>query len=155
MNTSSTDRIEKQITIKAPRSRVWDALADAEKFGSWFGVDFTGVKFTAGKQAIGKMTYPGFEGHKFEIEIDRVEPESLFSYRWHPYAIDPNYDYSAEPMTLCSFELEDVPDGTKLTVIESGFDQVPLTRRAEAFRMDSGGWEMQIERIAAYVIAHS
>ncbi len=151
MNTTTTDRIEKEVTIKAPRSRVWEALATAEKFGDWFGVDFTGVQFVAGKPAIGKMTYPGFEGHRFEIEIDRIEPETLFSYRWHPYGIDPNYDYSVEPLTLIMFELSDVEGGTRLTVVESGFDQIPLARRAEAFRMDSGGWEMQLQNIANYV----
>ena len=130
---------------------MWEVLAIAEKFGEWFGVDVSGVKFVAGQVAIGKMTYPGFEGHRFEIEIDRIEPERLFSYRWHPYGIDPNYDYSVEPMTLITFELEEVEGGTKLTVVESGFDQIPLARRAEAYRMDSGGWEEQLKNIANYV----
>ena len=151
MDATTTDQIEKQITIMAPRSRVWIALTDAEQFGAWFGVDFTGVKFVAGKPAVGTMTYPGHEGRRLEIAIDQVEPETLFSYKWHPYALDDSYDYSSEPMTLCLFRLEDVPGGTRLTVTESGFDQVPLSRRAEAFRMNTGGWEMQMGRIASYV----
>ena len=151
MDTTTTDRIEKQVKIMAPLARVWDAIADAEKFGEWFKVDFSGVKFAAGEPATGKMTWPGFEGHPFEIVVDRIEPQRLFSFRWHPYGIDPNYDYSAEPMTLIEFVLEEVPGGTRLTVTESGFDAIPLSRRAEAFRMNANGWEMQLKNVEAYV----
>ena len=151
MNTQTTDRIEKEIVIKAPLSRVWQAISDAQEFGEWFKVDMSGVKFEAGKPAIGKMTYPGFEGHKFEIVIDKIEPERLFSFKWHPYGIDPKVDYSSEPMTLIEFELEEVDGGTKLKITESGFDGIPLARRAEAFRMNHEGWGMQLNNIEAYV----
>jgi uncharacterized protein YndB with AHSA1/START domain len=155
METTSTDRIQKEIVLNAPLSRVWQAISNAQEFGEWFKVDMTGVTFEAGKPALGKMTYPGFEGHPFEIVVDRMEPERLFSFRWHPYGIDQDYDYSGEPMTLIEFVLEEVPDGTKLTVTESGFDGIPLSRRAEAFRMNRKGWEMQLQNVQAYVAGHA
>lgn len=151
MSTTVTDRIEKEIVLKAPVSRVWRAISDPAEFGAWFKVDMSGVKFEPGKPAQGKMTYPGFEGQPFEIVIDRMEPERLFSFKWHPYGVDPNYDYSDEPMTLIEFVLEEFEGGTKLTVTESGFDAIPLARRAEAFRMNSEGWAMQLRNIEAHV----
>jgi uncharacterized protein YndB with AHSA1/START domain len=111
----------------------------------------TGVRFEAGQPVHAKMTYPGYEGAPFEMVVERVEPERLFSFRWHPYGIDPNTDYSREPMTLIEFVLEEVPEGTRLTITESGFDAIPLSRRAEAFRMNSEGWQMQLHNIEAYV----
>ncbi len=151
MNTASSDRIEKEIVLNAPRSRVWLAIADAKQFGEWFQVDLSGVEFRASQPVHAKMTYPGHEGKPFEMVIDRIEPERLFSFRWHPYGIDPNVDYSNEPMTLIEFTLEEVEGGTKLTITESGFDNIPLARRAEAFRMNSQGWGMQLQNIEAYV----
>lgn len=151
MSTTVTDRIEKEIVLKAPVSRVWQAISDPAEFGAWFKVDMSGVTFEPGKPAVGKMTYPGFEGSPFEIVIDRMEPERLFSFKWHPYGIDPAYDYSGEPMTLIEFELQEVEGGTRLTVTESGFDNIPLARRAEAFRMNGEGWAMQLQNIEAYV----
>jgi uncharacterized protein YndB with AHSA1/START domain len=155
MNETTTDRITKEIILKAPRARVWKAISDPREFGAWFKVDMTGVKFEAGQPVHAKMTYPGYEGMPFEMVIDRIEPGRLFSFRWHPYGIDPNYDYSDEPMTLIEFELEEVAEGTRLTVTESGFDSIPLARRAEAFRMDSQGWEQQLHNIEAHVSAAS
>jgi uncharacterized protein YndB with AHSA1/START domain len=154
MDTTTTDRIEKQVTINAPRSRVWRAISDAQEFGAWFKVDLAGVTFRPGEQATGKMTYPGYEGHPFEIFVERIEPERSFSFRWHPYGIDESVDYSGEPLTLIEFVLEDVEGGTRLTVTESGFDQIPLSRRAEAFRMDSEGWAIQVQNVADYVAAN-
>ena len=101
----------------------------------------------------GRITIKGYENVPMEITIDRVEPERLFSYRWHPYAIDPKVDYSAEPMTLVEFRLEDAPGGTQLTVTESGFDRIPAARRAEAFRMNEGGWASQLRNIERHVAA--
>jgi uncharacterized protein YndB with AHSA1/START domain len=151
MSSVVTDRIEKEIVLKVPRPRVWRAIAEPLEFGAWFQVDMSGVEFRAGRPVHAKMTYPGYEGMPFEMEIDRIEPERLFSFRWHPYAIDPNVDYSSEPMTLVQFRLEEVAEGTKLTITESGFDAIPLARRAEAFRMNEGGWEQQIHNVEAYV----
>jgi uncharacterized protein YndB with AHSA1/START domain len=151
MNTTSTDRIEKQIILNAPRSRVWKAISDAREFGEWFQVDMSGVEFKAGQPVHAKMTYPGYEGMPFNMVVARIEPERLFSFRWHPYGIDPNVDYSSEPMTLIEFTLEDVDGGTRLTITESGFDAIPLARRAEAFRSNSEGWGIQIQNIEAYV----
>jgi len=151
MSTQTTDRIEKEIVLKAPRSRVWRAISDAREFGEWFKVDMSGVKFVAGEPVQAKMTYPGYEGMPFEMVIDRIEPERLFSFRWHPYGIDSKVDYSSEPMTLIEFTLEEVEGGTKLTITESGFDNIPLARRAEAFRMNSEGWGMQLQNIEEYV----
>jgi uncharacterized protein YndB with AHSA1/START domain len=153
MNTA-TDRIERQIHIQAPRSKVWHALADAERFGDWFGVAFKGKRFVAGEPVEGQITYPGYEHLTMQIVLDRIEPERLLSFRWHPYAIDPDVDYSHEPTTLVVFELEETRDGTLLRVTESGFDHIPLERRADAFRMNSSGWEEQMVRITAYVTSH-
>jgi uncharacterized protein YndB with AHSA1/START domain len=148
--TASTDRIEKTVTLRAPRSRVWQAIADAEKFGAWFGVTLDGP-FAAGQTVRGKITHPDYEHLTMELQIDRIEPEHHFSYRWHPYAVKPEIDYSNEPTTLVEFDLDDNDDGTRLTIVESGFDAVPLARRAEAFRMNSDGWAEQITNIERYV----
>jgi len=147
----NSDRIEQKVLLKAPRSRVWRALSNAEEFGSWFGVALKGEAFAPGKRARGRITHPGYEHIVFEVLIERMEPERLLSFRWHPYAIDPKVDYSPEPMTLVEFTLEDAPGGTRLTIVESGFDRVPLARRAEAFRMNSDGWSEQMQNIERYV----
>lgn len=151
---SSTDRIERQIHIKAPRSKVWRALADAETFGNWFGVALKGKHFVAGQPCEGPITYPGYEHIMWKVVVDRVEPERLLSFHWHPYAIDPNTDYSHEPTTQVTFELEETSDGTLLRLVESGFDHIPIHRRAEAFRMNSGGWDAQMTNIDTYVASH-
>ena len=148
--TVTTDRIEKEILIQAPRSRVWRALSDSKEFGEWFQVRFEGP-FVAGKSVRGRFTIPGYDHLSGDWAIERIEPERLFSYRWHPYAIDPNRDYSSEPMTLVEFTLEEKPGGTLLRVTESGFDGIPIERRAEALRMNDGGWASQVRRIDGYV----
>lgn len=145
-----TDRIEKRILLRAPRTRVWQALANADAFGEWFGVKLTG-SFAPGARLQGRVTHKGYEHVPFEITIERMEPERLFSWRWHPHAIDPKIDYSSEPTTLVVFELHDVPEGTILTVVESGFDGIPLERRAEAYRGNEGGWAAQMTAISDYV----
>jgi uncharacterized protein YndB with AHSA1/START domain len=147
----STDRIEKRIVLRAPRARVWRAISDAREFGAWFRVDFGGAVFSPGASVRGRITYPGYEHLAMEIRIERMEPERLLSFRWHPNAVDPSRDYSTEPTTLVVFELTDVPDGTALTVVESGFDRLPLERRAEAFRSNDGGWTEQTRNIDRYV----
>jgi uncharacterized protein YndB with AHSA1/START domain len=157
----STDRIEKKVLLRAPRARVWRALADAAEFGSWFGVKFDGP-FTPGAKLRGLVVpttadaevaakQKAYEGKPFEITIETMDPERLFSFRWHPYAMDPNVDYSLEPTTLIAFTLEEVPDGVMLTVTESGFDQIPLDRRAKAFTANENGWTMQMKLIEAYL----
>jgi uncharacterized protein YndB with AHSA1/START domain len=146
-----TDTIEKQILIRAPRSRVWRAVSDRTEFGTWFRVKLPPGTFTAGETTRGNMTYPGYEHGVMEMEIVEVTPETRFAYKWHPFAIDPKVDYSAEPKTLVAFTLEDAPEGTLLKVVESGFDQIPLHRRDEAFRMNSGGWAQQMENVVRYV----
>jgi uncharacterized protein YndB with AHSA1/START domain len=148
---SIADRIEKQIVLKAPRAKVWRALSNAEEFGTWFRVDLKGKKFEAGKRTTGKITYPGCEHILFDVTVERVEPEKLLTMRWHPYAVDPKVDYSKEPTTLIEFTLQDIPGGTLLKVVESGFDKLPPERRDEAFRMNSGGWEQQMKNIQAHV----
>ncbi len=148
----STDRIEKSIFLRAPRSRVWRAIANAQEFGAWFGVNLEGA-FAPGARVTGRITTPGYEHVTMEITIERVDPERLFSYRWHPYAIEPGVDYSGEPTTLVEFRLEDAAGGTWLTVTESGFDRIPVSRRAEAFRMNDRGWDEQMKRIERYVAA--
>jgi len=155
MDTQTTDRIVKETVLKAPLSRVWNAISDAQEFGEWFKVDMSGQTFRPGQPVHAKMTYPGYEGMPFEMVVAAVEPERLFSFRWHPYDIDPNEDNSDEPMTLVEFELEEVDGGTRLTVTESGFDNIPLARRAEAFRSNSEGWAIQVENVRKYVEGQS
>ena len=151
--TTGTDRIERQVFIRAPRSRVWQALADAEEFGDWFGVALKGQRFAAGQRAHGHITYPGYEHLRFEIAVERVEPERRLSFRWHPAAIDATVDYAAEPTTLVVFTLEPKEGGTLLRVVESGFDALPPERREAAFRLNSGGWAQQMNNIARHVDA--
>jgi uncharacterized protein YndB with AHSA1/START domain len=150
MNTS-TDRIERKILLKAPRARVWRALSDAEEFGKWFGVNFKGKTFIAGKPVQGKITYPGYEHIVMEVLIEQVVPERLLSWRWHPAAIDPAVDYSAEPTTLVVFELEEAAGGVLLTVVESGLDNIPLARRATVYRLNTSGWDEQMRNIEKHV----
>jgi uncharacterized protein YndB with AHSA1/START domain len=150
---ASTDRIERKILLKAPRSRVWRALSNAEEFGNWFGVALKGKAFVAGQRVQGYITYPGYEHLLFDVLVERMEPERLMSMRWHPAAIDPAVDYSKEPTTLVVFELAEAEGGTLLTLVESGFDQIPPERRLEAFRMNSGGWDEQMKNIEKHVAA--
>jgi len=150
MTMTSTDRIEKTVTLRAPRARVWRALTSADEFGTWFRVKLDGA-FSEGTTIRGKITHPGYEHVTMEMQIDRIEPERYFSYRWHPYAVDPNVDYSAEPATLVEFTLEEAGGGTVLRIVESGFDRIPVARRAEAFRMNENGWTGQIKNIERHV----
>ena len=149
-DTVSTDRIEKRVVLRAPRTRVWRAIANAQEFGTWFRVKLEGA-FTVGKPIRGRLAIPGYEHVTMELQVERIDPEQYFSYCWHPYAVDPAVDYSAEPMTLVEFKLEDTDGGTALTIVESGFDRIPLARRAEAFRMNDNGWAGQIKHLAKYV----
>jgi uncharacterized protein YndB with AHSA1/START domain len=149
-DTVSTDRIEKRVVLRAPRTRVWRALTNADEFGTWFRVKLEGA-FTEGKAVRGRLSIPGYEHVTLELLVERIDPERHFSYRWHPYAVDPAVDYSVEPTTLVEFTLEDTDDGTALTIVESGFDRIPLARRAEAFRMNDNGWTGQIKQLAKYV----
>jgi len=150
MSTSTTDRIKKEITLKAPRSRVWRALTDSKEFGAWFQMRLDGP-FIPGATVHGQITYPGYEHLSGDLVIETMEPERLFAYRWHPNAVEPDRDYSKEPMTRVEFTLEDVPGGTRLRLVESGFDAIPLARRAEALKSNDGGWTLQMEAIEAYV----
>jgi uncharacterized protein YndB with AHSA1/START domain len=161
MSTAVSDRIEKQVLLRAPLSRVWEALTDANQFGQWFGVRLDGP-FKAGAPLTGRITpttvdaevaamQKPYEGMRFEIVVERVEPKKLFSFRWHPFGVDPNVDYSREPMTLVEFALQEVEGGVLLKVSESGFDKVPLERRAAAFNANEGGWAKQVELIQKYV----
>jgi uncharacterized protein YndB with AHSA1/START domain len=146
----NTDRIEKNIVLRAPQSRVWRAIASAPEFGAWFGVKMEGP-FVAGATVAGRLTVPGYEHVTMTVAVQQVEPERLLSYRWHPYAIEPGVDYSSEPTTLVEFRLEEVEDGTQLTVVESGFDALPMERRADAFRMNEQGWTGQLTNIERHV----
>ena len=155
------DRIEKTIRLRAPLERVWQAIADSRQFGIWFGVAFDGP-FIAGQLLTGRISptqvdpavatlQQAHAGKAFEFVVDRVEPMHTIAFRWHPYAVDPNVDYSEEPMTLIVFALQAVGDGVVLTIQESGFDRIPLERRAAAFAANAGGWEMQTRLIEAYL----
>lgn len=148
------DRIEKRIELKAPLSRVWRALTDHQQFGEWFRVKLDGP-FTPGQPSTGHVTYPGYEHLKWEAVIQKMEPERLFSFTWHPFAVDPKVDYSKEPSTLVEFLLEKTTSGTVLTVTESGFDKIPAHRRDEAFRMNDNGWSIQMKNVETYVAQKS
>jgi uncharacterized protein YndB with AHSA1/START domain len=157
----NTDRIAKQILLRAPRARVWRALTNSMEFGTWFGMEFDGpfrpgakmngvIVGTKVNAEVAQLQKP-HAGKKFEITIEQMEPERLFSFRWHPHAVDPEVDYSAEPATLIVFTLEEKPQGILLTVTESGFDQIPLARRAEAFKANEQGWEVMIKVVEEYL----
>jgi len=143
--------VEKQIEIAAPVSKVWDALTNHEKFGAWFRVKLEGP-FVAGEVSRGFITWPGYEHIRWEATVKEIVPEKLFSFTWHPYAVDPVMDYSKEEPTLVEFRLEPTATGTLVTVTESGFEKVPEARRAEAFRMNDGGWAQQVKNIEEYVL---
>jgi uncharacterized protein YndB with AHSA1/START domain len=158
----STDRIEKKILLKAPLKRVWRALSDSTEFGTWFGVKFDGpfapgasmrgvIIPTKVNAEVAKAQKP-YEGKPFDITIEQMELERLLSFRWHPFAVEPGVDYSAEPTTLVVFALEEVPGGVMLTVTESGFDQIPLARRAKAFTANEQGWGMVVKLVEEYLV---
>ncbi|HZX64748.1 MAG TPA: SRPBCC family protein [Myxococcales bacterium] len=162
---SATDRIEKTVFLRAPLERVWRAISDPGEFGTWFGVAFDGP-FVAGARVTGRIVptkvdaeiakaQEPYAGAKFECSIDRVEPMRLFSFRWNPYGVEQGVDYSKEPTTLVTFALEEAPGGTKLTITETGFDQIPLERRAKAFSANAEGWAMQAKLIEKYLEAAS
>jgi uncharacterized protein YndB with AHSA1/START domain len=144
------DRIEKRIELKAPVSRVWRAITDYREFGKWFQVKLNGP-FVVGQVSRGHMTYPGYEHIKWEATVQAMEPERLFSFTWHPYAIDPAVDYSTEPTTLVEFRLEPRDGGTVLFLTESGFEAIPKHRRFEAFRKNDEGWTEQMTNIQKHV----
>jgi uncharacterized protein YndB with AHSA1/START domain len=157
---SVTDRIEKRIELRAPRERVWRAIADSKEFGTWFGVDLDGP-FAAGAKLSGRIvptkvdsevakSQEPYSGTPFEVHVERVEPMRLLSFRWHPYIVEPA-DFAKEPMTLVTFELRDAPGGTELTITESGFDRIPPERRAESFTRNDEGWTAQTKLIAKYL----
>jgi uncharacterized protein YndB with AHSA1/START domain len=159
--TAETDRIQRKILLRAPRQRAWRALTDSREFGTWFGMRIAGpftpgatvqatIAPTAVDPEVGNLQKP-FEGLPFDLIIERIEPERLFSFRWHPNAIERGVDYSAEPTTLVVFELEEVADGVLLTVTESGFDRIPLARRAQAFTANEQGWGLVVKLIEKYL----
>ncbi len=156
-----TNRIKKTIVLTAPRERVWRAISDASEFGTWFGVEFAGP-FLAGDRLAGRIVPTKVDpevaklqephtGKPFQILVETIEPMNRFAFRWHPFAIDPNQDYSQEPTTLVTFELADAEGGTRLTITESGFDQLPSERRSQAFQANDGGWTHQAKLIKKYL----
>ncbi len=159
--TTETDRIQKHVTLRAPRARVWRALTDSKEFGSWFGMKLD-APFTAGATMRGTIMpttvdpevakmQKDYEGFPFDIVVETIEPERLFSFRWHPHAVDRAKDYTREPTTLVTFALAEVPGGVLLTVTESGFDRIPIERRAKAFSANEGGWAIQMELVGKYI----
>jgi len=157
----STDRIEKKILLRAPRQRVWRALADSQEFGAWFGMKFDGpfkpgalmrgvIVPTKVDPAVGKAQKE-YEGMAFEITVEQIEAERLISFRWHPFAVERGVDYSQEPTTLVVFSLEEEANGILLTVTESGFDRIPLARRAKAFTANEGGWSAMVKVLEEYL----
>jgi uncharacterized protein YndB with AHSA1/START domain len=146
----STDRIEKQVELRVPVARAWRAIGDSAEFGSWFGARFEDP-FVRGARVKGRVTHPGFEHLTMELDVEELVPQRSLAFRWHPYAVDPKVDYSTEPTTRVEFRLEAAAFGTRVTIVESGFDQIPAARRAEAFRMNEGGWTQQVQNLAHHV----
>lgn len=157
----NTDRIEKQVLLHATRERVWQAISDSRQFGSWFGVAFDGP-FIEGARLTGRIVpttvdaevarlQQPYAGKTFEFSVEHIEPMTRISFRWHPYALEPGIDYSKEPTTLIVFQLTEVSGNILLSIVESGFDQIPLERRAKAFAANEGGWAKQTELIAKYL----
>lgn len=146
----STDKIEKQIELRAPVERVWRALTNHQEFSEWFRVKLE-RPFIPGEVTRGAITHPGYEHLVMEVTVVKMEKDKKFSFEWHPYAVDPKTDYSKEPPTLVEFVLEKNQAGTLLKVTESGFDKIPAARRDEAFRMNDGGWTAQLRNIQTYV----
>src|SRR4051794_2236931 len=148
-----SDRIEKSVLLRAPLERVWRAISDSKEFGTWFGIECD-EPFTAGKKMTARIVptkvdpevakeQAPHKGATFEMVVDRIEPMKLFSFRWHPFAIEKDHDYSKEPMTLVEFRLAAEGEGTRLVIVESGFDALPAERRAQAFKANDGGWTHQ------------
>jgi uncharacterized protein YndB with AHSA1/START domain len=161
---SSTDRIERELLIRAPQERVWRALSDAAEFGDWFGIELDG-EFAPGATMVGRIKPTSadtevaaiqkrHEGKQLTLVVDRIEPRRLFSYRWHPFAIDPTVDYSSEPMTLVTFTLEPQGEHTLVRVVETGFDAIPLARRADAFEANDEGWELMVSVLGKHLAAN-
>jgi uncharacterized protein YndB with AHSA1/START domain len=148
----STDRIEREVVLKTPRARVWRLLCNASKFGEWFGVALKGKSFVPGKRIKGNLTRRGYERIVWDAVIQLMVPERLLSLRWHPYAVRFAYNYSNEPTTLVEFKLTDADDATLLTIVESGFNALPESRREEAYQMNSAGWDEQIKNIEKHVV---
>jgi uncharacterized protein YndB with AHSA1/START domain len=157
----NTDRLVKEVLLKSSLERVWNALTDSNEFGSWFGMKLEGP-FRAGQllrghiaptsvdPEVAKMQKP-YEGTAVVLWIERIEPKTLFSFQWHPYAVDLNTDYSKEPRTTVTFALKEESGGVRLTITESGFEDLPISRRNEALKSNEGGWEAQTQLIAKYL----
>jgi uncharacterized protein YndB with AHSA1/START domain len=145
-----SDRIQREIFLRAPVSRVWQALATAREFGTWFGVDLEG-EFTPGARLTGRVAHPGYQHLTWDVTIERVEAPRILAWRWHPHAIDADADYSSEATTLVEFELDDVEGGTRLRVTESGFDRLPSERHDIAYRGNADGWTAQLQAIHAHI----
>ncbi|MFT4074877.1 MAG: SRPBCC family protein [Asticcacaulis sp.] len=161
MQNEIRPEIRKEIVLKAPLDKVWTAISDAGQFGQWFGVRFDGpfkvgeklkgvIMPTTVNDEIAAMQKP-YEGTPFEIVVGEITPQTRFSFYWHPYGVEKDYDYSREPMTLCTFALSEEAAGVRLVITESGFENIPLARRAQAFTANDGGWAAQTKLIEAYL----
>ena len=145
------DRIERKVLLNASRKKVWDALTDAEQFGQWFGIALKGKAFVEGETVEAPITYPGYEHVIWKARIERILPQTLFSFRWHPFAVDDTIDYDKENPTLVEFTIEDHAPGILLRVVESGFNEIPDARRQKAFKMNSRGWDEQMGNIENFL----
>jgi uncharacterized protein YndB with AHSA1/START domain len=157
----SSDRIEKEVLLRAPLARVWRAISDADEFGRWFGVRFDGP-FVAGASVAAVITpttvddevaqaQEPYAGKADTWQIVAVEPQRRLAFRWHPYAVEPAIDYSQEPTTLVEFTLTETTDGVLLRIVESGFDAIPAERRVSALEHNSEGWAKQTELVRKYL----
>lgn len=158
--TTDTNTITKTARLRAPLARVWSAISDSAKFGAWFGAEFDGP-FAAGATVAGRIRPTTVDaevatlqephaGMPFTVVVERVEPPSLLAFRWFPHGVG-GPEHPDDPMTLVSFALTPHGDETDLVITETGFDAVPLERRAQAFSANDGGWAHQTRLIGLYV----
>ena len=155
------NRIEKQIVLNAPRERVWQAIVDSRRFGTWFGIEFEGpfvehartpgrIVPTQVDDKVAAMQEP-WVGMACDFFVERIQPMDRFAFRWYAYPEGPDEDPDGNTMTLVEFHLQDADGGTRLTITESGFERVPAAHRAKAFTDNEGGWAMQVQLIAKYL----
>jgi uncharacterized protein YndB with AHSA1/START domain len=148
------DRVEKTIELRAPRSRVWRAISNGKELGAWFGLgmplELVG-DFVPGAQISGTWIIDGREVKEPFCTIEHVEPERALVFRWVPYEVPPGEDHAKHPTTRIEFRLEDIANGTRLTVVESGFSRLPADKQYKR-RENGDGWALQLHAIAQHVV---
>jgi len=152
MTAPDSSRIERAIEIQAAPERVWRALTTPAEVAAWFQMKVEG-EIAPGAVVWMTTQHPDYAGIRFQVWFMELDPPRRLVWQWHPGAVDPNVDYSREPRTTVTFTLEPCETGTRLTVTETGFDEISLARRAKVFQDNSRGWTEVIVWIQKYVEA--